>query len=72
MRLLLDEIYPPALAERLADGGHAAAGTPHCGIVFVPRNSFPRDRANIEATLGALVTALDALLDDDPDTSRGT
>ena len=117
MRLLLDEMYPPALAERLADRGHdvtavkqdpslegladdallarahedgravvtenvrdfvplaqalAAAGTPHSGIVFVPRNSFPRDRANIEATLGALVTALDALLEEDSDTSGGT
>lgn len=47
------------------------AGSAHGGIVFVPRNSFPRDRANIAATLGALGTALDALLQHDPDTSGG-
>lgn len=51
--------------------GFAAAGTPHGGIFFVPRNSFPRDRANIAAIMGALVTALEALVRQDPDTSTG-
>lgn len=116
MRLLLDEMYWPALAEQLVARGHdviaakassalsgisdeevfavaqtvertvvtenvgdfipiarayAAAGTPHHGLVLVAASVFPRDRANVAVSLGAMVTALDALLNDDPDTSSG-
>lgn len=116
MRLLLDEMYWPALAEQLGARGHdviaasthahlsgipdddlfaaaqleqravvtenvddfvpivqdyAAAGTAHHGLVLVAPSAYPRDRAHKEATLGALVTALDALLRQDPDTSSG-
>ena len=116
MKLLLDEMYPPRLADQLVARGHdviaaitqpqltnipdedvlaaghacgravvtenvgdfvpiartwARIGRPHSGLVLVARSSFPRDRANFAATLGALVTALDALLEQDPDTSGG-
>jgi len=39
--------------------------------VLVAASVFPRDRANVAVSLGAMVTALDALLNDDPDTSSG-
>ncbi len=114
MKLLLDEMYWPALAGQLVARGHdvtavaadaalaglsdeelfraaqldgravvtenvgdfipivqehVATGTPHHGLVLVAPSAFPRDRANVAATLGAMVTALDALLEQDPDTS---
>ena len=116
MKLLLDEMYWPALAEQLVARGHdvvaanthahlsgipdedvfaaaqleqravvtenvgdfipivqsyAAARTAHHGLVLVPPSAYPRDRAHKEVTLGALVTALDTLLQQDPDTSSG-
>lgn len=116
MKLLLDEMYWPALADQLVARGHdviavaadsaltglsdeelfraaqvhartvvtenvadfipiaqdhAATGTPHHGLVLVAPSAFRRDRANVAAALGAMVTALDALLEQDPDTSGG-
>jgi hypothetical protein len=50
---------------------YAAARNAHHGLVLVAPSSYPRDRAHKEVTLGALVTALDALLQQDPDTSTG-
>jgi hypothetical protein len=116
VKLLLDEMYWPALAEQLVARGHdviaanahghlsgipdeevfaaaqleqravvtenvgdfipivqsyAAARTAHHGLVLVAPSAYPRDRAHKEVTLGALVTALDTLLQQDPDTSSG-
>lgn len=116
MKLLLDEMYWPALAEQLIARGHdviaanahghlsgipdeevfaaaqleqravvtenvgdfipivqsyAAARTAHHGLVLVAPSAYPRDRAHKEVTLGALVTALYTLLQQDPDTSSG-
>lgn len=51
---------------------YAATGTPHHGLVLVAPRALPRDRANVAATLGGMVTALDALLERDPDTSGGS
>lgn len=116
MKLLLDEMYWPALAEQLVARGHdvvaakarrdltgmpdaalfaaarheghamvtenvgdyipiaqesVASGTPHHGLILVAPSRYPRDRANEDATLGKLVTALDALIERDPDTTGG-
>lgn len=117
MKLLLDEMYWPALADQLVARGHdviaakadasltglsdedlfvaaqvrertvvtenvgdfipivqahAGAAVPHHGLVLVSSRARPRDRANVAATLGAMVTALDLLLKQDPDTSGGS
>jgi hypothetical protein len=53
-------------------GAYAAAGRAHHGLVLVAASAYARDRANREATLGRMVTALDALLTGHPGEDAGS
>jgi hypothetical protein len=111
VKLLLDEMYPPTIAEQLRDRNHDAEGVTeraglrarsdadlfalaqqeqrtvvteniddfsviaggydqrsqtHFGLVLVPHGSFPRSSP---ATIGRMVTALDRLLEEHPETT---
>ena len=111
VKLLLDEMYPPAIAEQLRDRDHDAEGVTeraglrarsdadlfalaqqeqrtvvteniddfsviagvydqrsqtHFGLVLVPHSSYPRSSP---ATIGRMVTALDRLLEEHPETT---
>ena len=73
-RLLLDEMYPPALAELLRDQGHArclvtenvrdfailARHTSHGGLLFVNAKRWPRTPAAIKRLADALGQVADA------------
>jgi hypothetical protein len=111
VKLLLDEMYPPVIAEQLRDhdhdvegvteraelrarsdadlfalaqqeqravvteniddfsviaGGYDQRSQTHFGLVLVPHSSYPRSSP---ATIGRMVTALDRLLEERPETT---
>jgi hypothetical protein len=61
VKLILDEMYPQSIAEQLRGRGHDAEAV----VEHADRRSYPRSDPRL---VGRMVTALDRLLGEHPDT----